>query len=108
MFCIFLFVIVAMLSGTAENQSLADVVSFPLNHYHACNVQLLYQFCLNMNVIILMHSALKFKLRPNKVKEIFLVLLPGDFLPSESTQTDRQTITKRHYVWKYILKVMLL
>ena len=35
-------------------------------------------------------------LRPNKVKNTFLVLLPGHFLPSDNTQTDRQTDTHRH------------
>ena len=35
-------------------------------------------------------------IRPNKVKNMFLVLLPGHFLPSDNTQTDRQTLTHRH------------
>ena len=33
---------------------------------------------------------------------MLLVLLSGLFLPSENTQTDRQTITKRHYDRKYL------
>ena len=41
-------------------------------------------------------------IRPNKVKKKFLVLLPGQFLPSENTQTDRHIITKRHYDRKYV------
>ena len=42
------------------------------------------------------------KLRPNKVKKMFLVLLPGQFLTSDNIPADKQTATKKHYDRKYI------
>ena len=47
------------------------------------------------------HIQSRVDLSPNKVLKISS-LLPGQFLPSENTQTDRQIIKKRHYDRKYM------
>ena len=58
--------------------------------------------------------VIKITVRPNKVLKKFLVLLPGqfsclvNFLPSESAQTDRQIITKRHYDRKYMHEICII